>query len=104
MDIIVLITTKNVSQANKIARKLLDEKLIACANILKGVQSLFWWQGKIEHSNEVLLILKTRRRCFQNIVSTVKVLHSYEVPEIIALPIVDGYDKYLKWLSQSVGG
>jgi len=101
MYIIVLITAKNVREANKIATKLLEEKLIACANIVKGIKSIFSWKGKIEKANEVLLILKSRKRSFSRIVKTVKKYHSYDVPEIIALPIIDGNKDYLKWIQEN---
>lgn len=101
MYIVVLITTKNVKEANKIATKLLKDKLIACANIIKGVKSVFWWQRKIDKADEVLLILKAKKSCFKRIVKTVKAAHSYDVPEVIALPIIDGNEDYLKWIKES---
>jgi len=101
MYIIVLMTTKNVRQANKIAAKLVKDKLIACANVVKGVKSIFWWQKKVDTASEVLLILKAKRSCFKRIVKTATLLHSYEVPEIIALPIIDGNRDYLKWIEES---
>ena len=102
MNIVVLITTKNTKEANKISKALVAQKLIACANIIKGVTSLFWWQGKVDKANETLLIIKTKRNCFKKIVSLVKRLHSYDVPEIIALPIIDGNKDYLGWIDESV--
>jgi periplasmic divalent cation tolerance protein len=76
--------------------------LIACANIISTVRSLFWWQGKIDSADEVLLILKTQAAHMDEIIKKVKTLHSYEVPEVIALPIVAGSQDYLKWLDESV--
>ena len=102
MNIVVLITSKDQAEAERIAQKLLEEKLIACANIVGGVKSLFWWQGKIDGSAEVLLILKSRESLFKKIIKTVKSLHSYEVPEIIALPIIEGNPDYLRWIDESV--
>jgi len=101
MNIVILITTKNVAQAKKISQALVRAHLIACANIVPGVQSLFWWQGKAESSLEALMIVKTKKSCFKKIVKTVKKLHSYQTPEIIALPIVEGERAYLKWLEAS---
>jgi len=101
MYIVVLITTKNVREANKIARKLLNDKLIACANVVKGIRSLFWWQKKIDAANEVLLVLKAKKSNFKKILKTATLHHSYDVPEIIALPIVDGSRDYLKWIEDS---
>ena len=102
MNIIVLITTKDSDEADKIAVTLTQEKLIACANIIKGVQSVFWWEGKVNYSDEALMIIKTQNNHFNKIVERVKSLHSYEVPEIIALPIVDGNPDYLKWINDSL--
>jgi periplasmic divalent cation tolerance protein len=99
--IIILITAKDKKEATKIARGLLEAKLIACANIVEGVQSLFWWQGKIDSSKEVLLVLKTKKILFKKISTKVKSLHSYQTPEIIALPITAGSKDYLKWIDSS---
>jgi len=99
--IIVLVTAKDKKQAQNIAKGLLEAKLIACANIIGGVRSLFWWQGKIDSSNEVLLVLKAPKALFKKIVTKVKSLHSYQTPEIISLPIVKGSEDYLKWISSS---
>ena len=100
--VVIFITAKDVDEAKKIARRLLEEKLIACANILSGVRSLFWWQGKVDDAEEALLIMKTRQRLFPKIRKTVQSLHSYDVPEIIALPLVDGNKEYLHWIDESV--
>jgi len=102
MHIIIFITAKNFSEAQKISEGLLKKKLIACANIIRGVESFFWWQGKIDKAKEALLIVKTQRRLFSKIVKTVKSLHSYDCPEIIALPILKGSKDYLKWIDDSV--
>lgn len=102
MNIVVFVTAKDLSEAKRISQKLLEEKLIACANIVEGVKSFFWWQGKIDNAEEVLLILKTQENLFKKIVKTVKSVHSYEVPEVIALPIVDGNPDYLRWIDESL--
>ncbi len=99
--IVVLVTAKDKKEAEKIARGLLKAKLIACANIAEGVQSLFWWQGKIDSSQEVLLVLKTKKILFKKVMTKVKSLHSYQTPEIIALPIVAGSEDYLSWINSS---
>jgi len=101
--IIILVTAKDKKEAEKIARGLLESKLIACANIVEGIQSLFWWRGKIDSSKEVLLILKTKKSFFKKISIKVKSLHSYQTPEIIALPIINGSKDYLAWISMSIG-
>lgn len=99
---IVFITAKDNEEAKRIAQGLLKEKLIACANIIPGVQSMFWWEGKIDEAGEALLILKTKRSLIKKVIKTVKVLHSYQVPEVIALPIIEGNKDYLKWVNESV--
>jgi len=96
--IAVFVMTANREEAEKVARRLLDEKLIACANIVGPVSSFFWWAGKVERTEEYLLLAKTRSDLFENLSDEVKALHSYEVPEIIALPIVNGSKAYMEWL------
>jgi len=99
--IVVLITTKDTQEAQKISRVLIEKKLAACVNIVKDVKSLFWWEGKVDEADEVLLIAKSREDIFEEIKAQVKASHSYSVPEIIALPIIDGNDEYLKWLEET---
>ncbi|MBP7836016.1 MAG: divalent-cation tolerance protein CutA [Candidatus Omnitrophica bacterium] len=102
MHIIVLITAGNKKEADKIAKKLVQDKLAACVNIVAGVKSLFWWQGKVERAKETLLIVKSRKEKFNKIVKSVKANHSYAVPEIIAIPIASGFKPYLKWIDESL--
>lgn len=102
MYIVVLITAKDKKQADKIATTLLKNKLIACANIIEKVSSIFAWQGKVERVSEALMVLKTKKSLFPEIVKQVKAIHSYSVPEIIALPIIAGQKDYLKWIEDSV--
>ena len=102
MHIVIFITAKSVEEATKISQELVRQKLIACANIVKDIKSFFWWEGKIDEADEVLLILKTKRSLFKKIEKAVKSLHSYDVPESIALPIVEGHKPYLKWVNESV--
>ena len=96
--IIVLITAGSEEEARRIARLLVKEKMAACVNIVPGVDSLFRWKGKINSAHEALLLVKTRASLLPEITSLVKEAHSYEVPEIIALPIIDGSEDYLTWL------
>ncbi|MCB4792101.1 MAG: divalent-cation tolerance protein CutA [Elusimicrobia bacterium] len=100
--IVVFITCANKKEADKIANLLVKEKLCACGNSLKGVRSIYWWKGKIEKSNEVLLLCKSVKIKLDKIIKRVKELHSYDVPEIIALPILGGSRDYLKWIRNSV--
>jgi periplasmic divalent cation tolerance protein len=101
MYIVVLVTVPNNSKAKKIADYLLSKKLIACANIVSGVDSIFWWQGKIDKAKESLMILKTQKNLFNKLVVAIKSKHPYSVPEIIALPIISGNKDYLDWIDES---
>jgi periplasmic divalent cation tolerance protein len=96
--VIVMVTTSSKKEAEKIAQRLLDERLIACANIMGPVSSLFRWSGKMDKAEEYLIIMKSRKDLFEKLAETVKALHSYEVPEILALPIVAVSKAYLDWL------
>ena len=102
--VVVLITAKNMQEAKKISGTLVNEKLAACVNIVKGVQSMFWWEGKIDQVSEALLIVKTKKSILRKLIKMVKSVHSYTVPEIIALPILSGDRDYLKWINESVKG
>jgi len=102
--IVVFITTSSYEEARKIADALVVQKKAACVNIVPKVNSLFRWKGKIEDVEESLMVVKTRAELFPDVVSTVKSIHSYDVPEIIALPIVEGDPDYLTWLKEETGG
>jgi len=96
--IIVFMTAGSKEEAAKIVRALLEERLIACANIMDPVSSVFWWQGKIEEEKEALVIMKSHESIFKKLSQRVTELHSYEVPEILALPIIEGSLSYLDWM------
>ncbi len=98
---IVFVTAKDADEAERIARGLLERKLAACCNIVKDVRSLYWWQGKVEDSPEVLLVIKTRQELFKRLAAEVKALHSYSVPEVVLLPITEGNEDYLRWIDDS---
>jgi len=102
MDIVIFITAVNTKEASKIARGLVEKKLAACVNMVPSVTSVFSWKGKIEPASEVLLIVKSVKRKLAALERFVRSCHSYEVPEIIALPIVGGNKDYLEWLHDSV--
>jgi periplasmic divalent cation tolerance protein len=97
-SLVVLITVATEDEAAAIAKALVEGRLVACVNIVKQIRSIYRWQGKVEDEQEVLMIAKTRKELFADLVHKVKELHSYSVPEIIALPIIDGFDGYLDWL------
>lgn len=96
--IVVFITAADTAEAEHLAEALLTAHLAACVSILPEVSSRFWWRGKIESTREVLLTVKSRDHLLEAIIARVKKLHSYEVPEIIALPIVGGNADYLRWI------
>lgn len=100
-EIVIFVTTASVKEAKLIGRLLVEEGLAACANILPAVSSIFFWEGKVCEEDEILLILKSRKSCFDRLSEMVKKHHSYSVPEIIALPIIVGSDPYLKWIRES---
>jgi len=99
--IIVLITTSTRDEATKIATALVEEHLAACVNIMPEVHSLFFWEGKMQDERETLLICKSRLPRMEQLVARVKSLHSYTVPEVIALPIVAGSRAYLDWVTDT---
>lgn len=100
---VVFVTAADKKEAEKIARAILKKKLAACVNIIDKVQSYFWWKGKIDHAKEVLLIIKTRKPLLEKLIKEIRALHSYDVPEIIALTINSGNKKYLDWIDGSTG-
>lgn len=100
---VVLITTSSTSEAQAIGRALVEGRLAACVNIIPGVRSLFWWQGKVEEQEEALLLVKSRSELLPSVIEAVKRLHSYSVPEVVALSIPAGSPDYLAWIDESVG-
>ncbi len=102
MYIVIFITAANKEEAQKIANKLVENKLAACVNIVDNVRSLFWWEAKIDSANEALMVVKSRKFHLARIIKLVKSLHSYQTPEIIALPIIGGDKNYLNWIDESL--
>lgn len=101
MNVIVLITTPTRNEAESLTKHLLKEKLAACINLLP-VTSHYWWKNKIENTEETLMIVKTQRRLINQIVKLVQKHHTYKIPEIIALPIIQGNPKYLEWITETL--
>lgn len=97
-EVVVFVTASSEEEAARIGRGVVEDGLAACANILPGIRSIFRWQGKVSQEKETLLILKTREALFPSLAGRVKALHSYQVPEIIALPIKQGWSDYLQWI------
>ena len=98
--IVVLVTTGGPEEAQKISSALLEQNKAACVNIVPQVSSRFWWQGELDSAEESLLIIKTRASLLDDIIGIVKKMHSYEVAEVIALPIVGGNPDYLNWIGE----
>ena len=99
---IVLSTAGSEDEARKLARHLVEQQLAACVNIVPRVESIYRWQGKVESSQEWLLLIKTSAEKFPAVRDAIRELHSYDLPECIALTIEDGSPDYLKWLADSV--
>jgi len=99
---LLYVTTKDTDEARKIARELIDRRLIACANIFPQMESIYRWKGQIENSSEAVLILKTEERLVTKTIEAVEELHSYEVPCVLSLPVEQGSEGYLNWLTGEV--
>ena len=96
--VVCLSTAATAEEAGKIANILVQEELAACVNLVPGVRSIYRWQGKIEDESEVLMVIKSRRSLVDSLVARITALHSYSVPEVVALDIVGGNPSYLAWL------
>lgn len=97
--LLVLSTFPDAVTARRIGRELVEKRCAACANILPSIESVYWWEGKVESGNETLVLFKTTNDRYQALETTLTALHPYEVPEIIALPIERGWPEYLRWVS-----
>ncbi|MEE9236149.1 MAG: divalent-cation tolerance protein CutA [Candidatus Acidoferrales bacterium] len=102
--VVVLVACGSGEEAERIARALVEERLAACVNVMQPVRSLYRWQGKVCDEPEVLLSIKTSRPLFDRVRRVVEKLHSYEVPEVVCLPIIDGAPNYLNWLDGALRG
>ena len=100
--IVVLSTCQTAAEADRIARGLVEKRLAVCVNVLPGMHSLYHWKGAIENSQEILLVIKSSRALFDDLRAEIERIHSYEVPEIVALPIVDGSEGYLAWMDREL--
>ena len=101
--LVIYITAPNEEEGARIARALVEERLAGCVNIVKPIRSIYRWNENIEDDAEVLMIVKTQKRLFESLENRVRELHSYTVPEIIAVPVVEGSGDYLKWLEKVTG-
>lgn len=100
--IVVIVTAADAAEAERIARAAVEAKLAACANLVPGVRSFFWWQGKVDTAEEVIVLFKTRREKLEPLVAAIRAEHSYEVFAAVALPILGGNPDYLRWINESV--
>ena len=100
----VYVTTKDAGEARRIGRAVVEERLAACANIIPGMRSVYWWQGRLEEGREAVLILKTTDDRLETLIARVKDLHSYDCPCIEALPVVAGNPAFLDWVAQETHG
>jgi periplasmic divalent cation tolerance protein len=100
--LVCLVTAASVEEGHRIARALVEEKLAACVNVVAGVRSVYRWQGKVEEAEEVLLVVKTTRGRFAALRERVVSLHSYQVPEVVALPVDAALPAYQAWVQESV--
>lgn len=103
MYITVFVTACSKKESDKIASRLVQKKLAACANVIPGISSFFRWKGRVNNCRECLLVIKTKKSLFSRLAGEVRACHSYSVPEIIALPVVAGTKEYLSWINESVG-
>ena len=96
---LIYMTASSRDEARKIGRALVEERLAACANVIDGMESIYWWQGKLTEDREAVLIAKTRAELLPALTERVKALHSYSTPCVVALPILAGNAGYLAWLA-----
>ena len=102
-SLVVFVTCGSEEESLKIAHALVEERLAACVNLVSPIRSIYRWEGKVWDEKEWLLIIKTQMLKFDDLEKRVKALHSYSVPEIIALPIIKGSSSYLNWLKEMTG-
>lgn len=100
--VVIFITCASLKEARRLATELVKNKLAACVNIVDRIESVFWWQGKVDKAKEILLIVKSRKAKLPLLIKKIKHVHSYEIPEIIALAIMGGYKPYLNWWDESL--
>jgi periplasmic divalent cation tolerance protein len=100
--VVILSTCDSEEEATTIAGQLVERGMAACVNVVPGVQSFYRWQGRLQSTREWLLLIKTTRELFPDLSQWLQLAHTYEVPEVVALPILDGSEQYLEWIRSSV--
>jgi periplasmic divalent cation tolerance protein len=97
--VVILVTAPDGQVAESLARVLVEERLVACVNVVPGLKSLYWWEGSVQSSDEVLMLAKARKGDVEAVAARVRELHPYEVPEVVATEVVAGLDSYLDWVN-----
>lgn len=100
--LMVFVTVPGLKDGNRMSKEILTSRLAACVTVIPGVQSMYWWKGKIARAKEAMLIMKTTSSQYRRLESKIMELHSYEVPEIVAIPLVAGLPQYIEWVSREV--
>ncbi len=100
--LVVFVTASSRKEADKIAQALVKERFAACVSIVPEIYSRYWWKGHIEYDKELWLVIKTTLRCYKRLEKRIKELHSYSVPEILAVPVVSGSPQYLQWMKKAL--
>lgn len=100
--VVVFVTAGTAEEGRRIGRALVEQELAACVNVTSPIRSLYRWKGKVADDQEVLLVIKTSRALFDRVRREVEKLHSYQVPEVLCLPVIDGSPNYLNWLAESI--
>lgn len=99
----VYVTCKDEVEAMTVGKGLVEARLAACANVLPGMKSVYWWKGEVVTDQECVLILKSRAGCMENLILKVKELHSYSIPCVVSIPILEGNQDYLDWIAEETG-
>ncbi len=100
--VIVFVTVPDLREGSRISKAILTSRLAACVNVIPGIQSMYQWKGKIVQEKEAMLVLKTTRLRYQKLEQKIKQLNPYEVPEIIAIPLIYGLSQYIEWVKREV--
>ena len=98
--VVVLTAAGSREEANRIANALVERRLVACASVIPGMTSVYWWEGEVTQSEEALVVMKSRRSRVGEVIAQVEALHSYEVPEVLVLGVEQGSERYLAWIDQ----
>jgi periplasmic divalent cation tolerance protein len=102
--ILVLSNCGSEEEARRVARALVEARVAACVNIVAGVHSVYHWEGSIQEGSEWMLIIKSTRALFDSLAAELRRIHSYQVPEVLAIPVVDGDQDYLAWIDREISG